>query len=150
MGYFSDCLNCDYNCDGQIFISLYFRSSQFILLCVSFLSRVDELHVWVFIAQLVEHCSANTEAIGSNPVEAPKFFFYFGLLRNCLNCGCNCEGHIFVSFETSSQALSVISAIFMSQSASCAEDREGEFQGRANRAKKEKKNRSSTENNTLH
>ena len=31
--------------------------------------------VWVFIAQLVEHCSANVEATGSNPVEAPKSFF---------------------------------------------------------------------------
>ena len=40
---------------------------------------------WVFIAQLGEHCSANAEATGSNPVEAPKNFFskYF---RNCLNC----------------------------------------------------------------
>ena len=31
--------------------------------------------VWVFIAQLVEHCSANAEATGSNPVEAPKALF---------------------------------------------------------------------------
>ena len=31
--------------------------------------------VWVFIAQRVEHCSVNAEAMGSNPVEAPKFFF---------------------------------------------------------------------------
>ena len=30
---------------------------------------------WVFIAQLMEHCSANAEATGSNPVEAPKTFF---------------------------------------------------------------------------
>ena len=28
-----------------------------------------------------EHCGANAEATGSNPVEAPKI-----LLRNCLNC----------------------------------------------------------------
>ena len=28
--------------------------------------------VWVFIAQLGEHCSVNAEATGSNPVEAPK------------------------------------------------------------------------------
>ena len=35
------------------------------------------LHVLVFIAQLVEHCSANTaaEATGSNPVKALKNFF---------------------------------------------------------------------------
>ena len=32
------------------------------------------------MAQLVEHCSANAEATGSNHVEAPKTFF------NCLNC----------------------------------------------------------------
>ena len=31
-------------------------------------------NVWVLIAQLVEHCSANAEAMGSNPVEVPKFF----------------------------------------------------------------------------
>ena len=41
--------------------------------------------VWVFIAQLGEHCSANAEATGSNPVEAPKSFFS-GYFRNCLNC----------------------------------------------------------------
>ena len=41
--------------------------------------------VWVFIAQLGEHCSASAEATGSNPVEAPKIFFS-GYFRNCLNC----------------------------------------------------------------
>ena len=30
------------------------------------------LSVWVFIAQPVEHCSANAEATGSKPVERPK------------------------------------------------------------------------------
>ena len=38
-----------------------------------------------FIAQLGEHCNANAEATGSNPVEAPKIFFS-GYFRNCLNC----------------------------------------------------------------
>ena len=33
---------------------------------------------------LGEHCSANAEATGSNPVEAPKNFFS-GYFRNCLN-----------------------------------------------------------------
>ena len=55
--------------------------------CVSFLSRVENSinwpasSVWVFKAQLVEHCSANAEATGSNPVEAPKNFFsgYFAI-----------------------------------------------------------------------
>ena len=32
-------------------------------------------NIWVFITQLVEHCSANAEAMGSNPVEALIFFF---------------------------------------------------------------------------
>ena len=29
-------------------------------------------NVWVFIAQMVEHCSANAESTGSNPVEVPQ------------------------------------------------------------------------------
>ena len=41
--------------------------------------------IWVFIAQLGEHCSANPEATVSNPVEAQKNFFS-GYFRNCLNC----------------------------------------------------------------
>ena len=58
---------------------LYFRSSHHLYFI--FLSRVKinsinwpAPNIWVFIAQLVEHCSANAEAIGSNPVEALKFF----------------------------------------------------------------------------
>ena len=31
-------------------------------------------NAWFFIAQLVEHCSDNAEAMGSNPLEAPDFF----------------------------------------------------------------------------
>ena len=31
-------------------------------------------NVWVFIADMVEHYSANGEAMGSNPVEVSKFF----------------------------------------------------------------------------
>ena len=62
---------------------------------------------------MVEHCSANAEATGSNPVEgleAPKFFF--GLFRNCLNCDslrwshihfiCISAVHIFSFCETRS------------------------------------------------
>ena len=33
------------------------------------------LSIWVFVAQLAEHCSANAEAMGSNPIEARKKFF---------------------------------------------------------------------------
>ena len=58
---------------------LYFRSSHHLYFI--FLSRVKinsinwpTPNIWVFIAQLVEHCSANAEAMGSNPVEALKFF----------------------------------------------------------------------------
>ena len=42
--------------------------------------------VWVSIAQLGEHCSANAEATGSNPVKASKNLFFSGYFRNCLNC----------------------------------------------------------------
>ena len=62
------------HCDGHILISFVFP--QF----TAFHSSV-----WVFIAQLGEHCSANAETTGSNPVEAPKIFFS-GYFRNCLNC----------------------------------------------------------------
>ena len=41
--------------------------------------------IWLFIAQLGEHCSPNAEATASNPVEAPKNFFS-GCFRNRLNC----------------------------------------------------------------
>ena len=51
--------------------------------------------VWVFMAQLVEHCSANVEATGSNPVEAPKTFFRATL--QLLKLRFNCDGHIFIS-----------------------------------------------------
>ena len=46
---------------------------------IDFLSRVkmNSIHwsapkIWVFTAQLVEHYSANAEAMGSNPVGALK------------------------------------------------------------------------------
>ena len=32
-------------------------------------------NIWVFIAHLVDKCSANAEAMVSNPVEALKFIF---------------------------------------------------------------------------
>ena len=58
---------------------LYSRSSHHLYFI--FLSRVKmnsinwpAPNIWVFIAQLVEHCSANAEAMDSNPVEALKFF----------------------------------------------------------------------------
>ena len=51
------------------------------------------LSVWVFITQLVEHCIANTEAMGSNPVEAPKTFFWRGgAALQLLELRFNCDG----------------------------------------------------------
>ena len=52
---------------------------------INFISRI-----WVFIAQLLEHCSTNAEAMGSNPIEAMKIFFW-QKKWNCLNCHCNSE-----------------------------------------------------------
>ena len=39
-------------------------------------------NVWVLITKLVEHYSANAEAMCSNPVEVPELFT--GLICNCL------------------------------------------------------------------
>ena len=51
--------------------------------------------VWVFMAQLEEHCSANAEATGSNPVETPKNFFRG--TSKLLKLRFNWDGHIFIS-----------------------------------------------------
>ena len=64
---------------------LYSRSSHYFILWLMNSINWPASSVWVFIAQLGEHCSANAEATGSNPVEAPKIFFS-GYFRNCLNC----------------------------------------------------------------
>ena len=53
--------------------------------------------VWVFIAQLVEHCSANAEATGSNPFEGPEKPFFFRATSQLLKLRFNCDGHIFIS-----------------------------------------------------
>ena len=75
------------HCDGHILISFVFpqfTSSHSVF--HSFHGWMNSINwpassVWVFIAQLGEHCSANAEATGSNPVEAPKTFFpgYFAI-----------------------------------------------------------------------
>ena len=79
---------------------LFFRSSHH--LYSKFLSRVKMKsinwpapNIWVFIAQLVEHCSANAEAMGSNPVEAQKLF---SGLKFAIACDYNCDGQVFISF----------------------------------------------------
>ena len=60
-------------------------------------------NVWVFIAQLVEHCSANAEAMGSNPVEAPKAFFQFKC--SYLNRNHNWDDHTFISLDNTLQKI---------------------------------------------
>ena len=42
---------------------------------IEFIESIRAPNVWVFIAQLVEHCSANAEAMSSHPVKAPRTFF---------------------------------------------------------------------------
>ena len=64
-----------------ISISTLFPQLKLTSFHVSFPSRVkmnsvnrSAPNIWVFIAQLVEHCNANADAIGSNPVEAQEIF----------------------------------------------------------------------------
>ena len=64
---------------SYLLLNLYFRSSNH--LRVSFFSRVKmnstnwpAPNVWVFIAQSVEQCSANAEAMGSDPLEVLQCF----------------------------------------------------------------------------
>ena len=64
---------------GQIFISFVFPQFTSSLFYIPVTGKMNSINwpapnIWVFIAQLVEHCSANAEAMGSNPVETPKFF----------------------------------------------------------------------------
>ena len=78
----SQLLKLRFSCDGHIFISFVFPQFTSFPFYVLFLSRVNmnsinwpALHVWVFKAQLVEYCSTNAEATGSNPLKTPKIFF---------------------------------------------------------------------------
>ena len=63
------------------------------------------LNVWVFVAQLVEHCSANVEATGSNPVEVPKSFS--GQFAILLNCNYHCDDHTFIQILTFIYVISI-------------------------------------------
>ena len=54
------------------------------------------LSAWVFIAQLVEHCNANTNATGSNRIEAPKTP-YFQAISQLLKSRFSRDGYIFIS-----------------------------------------------------
>ena len=80
-GLFSQLLKLRFTAMVTYSFHLYSRSSKsFHSVFHSFHGLMNSINwpaasVWVFIAQLGEHCSANAEATGSNPVEAPKIFF---------------------------------------------------------------------------
>ena len=79
-GLLRNCLNCDSTAMVTYSIHSSKQFTSFHSVFHSFQGLMNSVNwpassVWVFIAQLVEHCSANAEATGSNPVEAPKTFF---------------------------------------------------------------------------
>ena len=87
-GYFRNCLNCDSLRWSQLISFVFPQFTSFHSVFHSFHGLMNSINwpassVWVFIAQLGEHCSANAEATGSNPVEAPKVLF-FGLFSQLL------------------------------------------------------------------
>ena len=57
-------------------------------------------NIRIFIAQLVEHCNANAEAMGLNPVETLDFLG--AKFCNCLNCKNSCYDHSSISGVTNS------------------------------------------------
>ena len=68
-------LSCTYSCNSHHFI--VFHSFHGLMKLINWPAS----SVWVFMAQLIEHCSANVEATGSNRAEAPENFFagYFAI-----------------------------------------------------------------------
>ena len=60
------------------------------------------MNVWVYIGQMVEHCNANSEAMGSNPVKVPIFFpVYLQIAKNLITTATiissfkkNCSYHL--------------------------------------------------------
>ena len=73
---------CDYNCNDHISVSSVFPQFKSSSFHVSFPPQVkmnlinwSAPNIWVSIAQLVEHCRANVEAMGLNLIEALKIFF---------------------------------------------------------------------------
>ena len=88
---------------------------------VSFFSRVKlnstnwpSRNAWVFIAQLVEHCRANTEVMGSNPVEVPNFFFLGGggVNLQLVDYNYHCDDHIFIKMSFFSYYLRINAPFF--------------------------------------
>ena len=103
-GLIFNCLNCNSSAMSHDIHFICIPAVHVISFCVLSLSRVDELNklalsVWAFIAQLVEHCSANAETTGSNPVEAPKNFFR--ATSQFLKLWFNCDGPWYSLLKTS-------------------------------------------------
>ena len=49
------------------------------------------------IAQMVQHCSANAEAMSSNPVEVPVYYYYYFYLQLLkLQLPLRPDDHIFI------------------------------------------------------
>ena len=71
-------------------------SSNQLLIPVTGKDELDELVCSQHIAQLVEHCSANAEAMGANHVEEMNYFSA-AKICNCLNCHYNCNDRISIS-----------------------------------------------------
>ena len=104
-GLFSQLLQLRFTAMVTYSFHLYSRSSKsFHSVFHSFHGLMNSINwpassVWVFIAQLGEHCSANAEATGSSPVEAPKtFFFFFRAIFAIASIAIHCDGHILISF----------------------------------------------------
>ena len=81
-------LNCDYSSDDRISISSVYPQLRLTSFHVSFLSLVkmssikwSAHNMWVFIAQLVEHSSANAEAMRSKSRWSPEKFLRAKNLR---------------------------------------------------------------------
>ena len=76
-------------------------------------SQYDQLPVGL-IAQLVEHCIGVAEVMGSNPVQACIFFFFFQAFFSDPNClSCVVTARIFLLFDLSSAVQIYVSYIYI-------------------------------------
>ena len=51
------------------------------------------------MVHLVEHCSANGEAMVLNPFEVPKFLFLGQFASDSINYNHHCDDYIFISVK---------------------------------------------------